>query len=243
MKFITIFLLLSCSCYAQLDLTYSKRKSLAGITTPQLVGEEVVIGDDSGTPTVINGVVIQTISKYEFVELEVLRNGEEIEPRDPVSVKREVEGKTETITKWVVKGEGIYKVTARAVDMKLGFKKAKIDFLIGVNPNPRPIPIDPVVPPTPIPIVDNLSPLAKEIRAVAVFYVQGMGDDYIRLSQGNFKTVLEVSAEANKLDLVTRAKFKNDMGRLMAPVLGNDQLPINYPKIFQEISSGFKGVK
>lgn len=239
MRFLAILLLLSSSCFAQLDLTYSKQKFLSGVTSPQIVGEDIVVGDDSGTPVIVNGGVLKTRSMYTFVELEVLRNGEEVELRDPVETKREIDGKTETITKWTIKGEGIYKVTARAIDMQLGFKKTKIDFLIG--PSPKPKPVDPVVPDPVVP--DTLSPFAREVRAAAVAYVQGMGDDYAKLAQGNFKTVLEASTEANKLDLVTRTKFKADMGKLMQPLLGNDQLPVIYPKVFQDMSAGFKGIK
>ena len=239
MRFITVLLLLSSSCFAQLDLSYSKRKTLIGVTAPQIVGDEIIVGDDSGTPTLVNGAVIKAKSIYTFIELEVTLNGEEIDLSDPVETKEEVDGKTEVTSKWVVKGEGKYKVTARAVDVNLGFKKSKIEFIIGALPRPVDPVDDPVLPPVP----DNLSSTAKDVRAVAVAYLHGMGDDYARLSQGKFKSVLEASAEANKLDLATRKTFKEGMGKIMMPLIGSDQLPLNYPSIFMDISNGFKGIK
>lgn len=209
------------------------------MTAPQIVGDEIIVGDDSGTPTLVNGAVIKAKSVYTFIELEVTLNGEEIDLSDPVETKEEVDGKTETTSKWVVKGEGKYRVTVRAVDVNLGFKKSKIEFIIGAVPKPVDPVVDPVLPPVP----DNLSPIAKDVRAIGITYLQGMGDDFAKLSQSKLKTVLEASAENNKLDTVTRKKFKDDMGKVMMPLLGSDQLPLNYPSIFMDISTGFKGVK
>jgi hypothetical protein len=54
---------------------------------------------------------------------------------------------------------------------------------------------------------------------------------------------MEASNLSNNYDVIVRNKFKESMGRVMAPKLGNDKLPANYPVIFQEIAAGFKGVK
>lgn len=221
-RFIALLLCLMPSmAFAQIDLSYVKAKSIVGATSPRIAGDRILIAADS-KPQVVTVAIITVKSKP----------GELVSVFAWKSMEEEAELIQLSPTEFMLAGEGRYLVHAISVSSKAN-KWVEVDAS----------PVDP----EPDPPVDPLAGLSKESRDAVVGFVQGMGSDFEKLAEdaksGKVKTVLEASAANNNADQATRAKFKESMGKIMAPKLGTGQLPADAPQTFQSIAKGFKAVK
>lgn len=237
--------------FSQFDLSVGKVKELKGITAPRIVGTRIIVGEDSANPSIGQSAIIKVRSPFEFVELDLERDGEEVDAEQISESKKTTDdGRVETTTEWIVTGDGEYKVTARGFDRNLGIKKSKSTFVLG-PPKPKPDPGPPTPGPTPGPAptpVDNLtSKLATDSRDAMVAYSQAVARDCetmaTEIRAGKYKTVIEASNAYVSLDTISRAAFKQSMNRIMQPKLGNSVLPTDAAETFVNMAQGFKAVK
>lgn len=160
------------SVTAQIELTYSKVKTISGVTNPQVIGGILFVGEDS-VPTPSQGAVVKCKTKMKFSEFELYRGDEEIDMRmiDQL-IDQTVK---ETTTTWLVTGEGSYKVVARGYDPELGMEKVKLAFVLG-KPAP-PIPPEPLPdPPKPDPPKPDITPVKNAYNVGAIAYKTAPSD-------------------------------------------------------------------
>lgn len=145
------WLFLASGAFAQIDLSYAKVKTVSGVTNPQIVDGMLFVGDES-VPILSTGAVVRCKSKFKFVEIEIFRGDEEVEPKLLREVVAKIDDTTnETATAWLVTGEGSYRAIARGYDPTLGMAKQRLTFVLG-KPVP---PVPPTPPPDPIPDVPS----------------------------------------------------------------------------------------
>jgi len=238
---------LFCSnCFAQIELTYTAAKSLVGATAPEIIGDRIIIGDDSKPQ--ISAVAIIKVASSEKVRLKARKSLRESAELVKLSEVTDEKSKI-TTAKYMLAGEGSYLVEAmtvswdRSIDVEVGKSPQPVDPVVPQPVNPVD-PIKPIDPPIPDP---SLSQVSKEVRAAVVAYSQKVATDYETLATetkaGKYKTVMESGAVAQSKDELARNEFKKSMATIMAPKLGNSQLPTNAPLVFQEIANGFRSVK
>jgi hypothetical protein len=126
---------------AQIDLSYIKAKSLVGATAPRIIGDRIIIGEDSQpTVSVVAVITVKSGERYKIKARKTLFENAEL-------VKL-------TDAEYMLAGDGEYLVEAVSVD-----SDATLKIVLGPSPEPTPEPKpDPPKPdptPTPKPDVGN----------------------------------------------------------------------------------------
>lgn len=215
---------------AQLDAKVTTATSLVGVNNARMVGSTIIVDADSA-PTLVPVAIIDIDTQCKFVDVEATG------PNGIVDLQKVSE------TQWVLASEGTFAIAILGFDPDKGIFKKRLTVELG-----KPKPPQPPGPPGPQPPPDDaLSGLSKDSRAAIVGLVQGMARDLDQLAvdakSKKIKTVAEASAQNANADVSTRAKFKTEMAKIMAPKLGNTTLDDNAPAVFSEIANGFRSVK
>jgi hypothetical protein len=124
------------SAAAQIELSYTVAKSLVGTTSPRIVGERILIGDDS-KPQFSQVAVIQAKASEPY-RLKARRSLFEV--AELISLGSD---------EYLLVGEGEYLVEAVSLNHERSLK-----VKIGGSPTPTPDPPKPPVPPKPDPVPD-----------------------------------------------------------------------------------------
>lgn len=224
--------LLTAPCFGQIKLTEEKIQTWTGFENPIVVNGTITAGPNSKPvlSSITTTIKVETAIDYKFTQmkgrkipgltritLEATDFGYQFKPGTP---------------------PGTYQLEYLAFDPEKGIASEEITVElkeIGPTPTP-PLPEDPE---------DPLEGLAGETRAVVVNFVQDMANNYKILSNtsSEFQTVTQAATKAVALDLESRNKFKDEMGKIMKPALGSDVLPANVSDIFNQISLGFGSIK
>ena len=126
---------------AQIDLSYKKAQSLVGATAPRVIGDRIIIGEDS-KPQVSVVAVIKVSSKDRY----------RIKARKSLFETAELVALTEH--EYMLAGEGEYLIEVASVD-----HDASVKIQIGKDPpkpDPKPEPKpDPIPDPKPVPDIGN----------------------------------------------------------------------------------------
>lgn len=228
----TSFLLLAAPCYGQIKLTEEKIQTWTGFENPVVVNGTITAGPNSKPvlSSVTTTIKVESAIDYKFTQMK----GRKIPELTVITLDETDHGyqfKTGT-------PPGKYQLEYLAFDPEKGIASAEIAVDLSL-PSP-PIPPLPPTPDDPI-----LQGIAGETRVAAVGFIQDMANNYKILSDtsGEFQTVTQAATKAVALDLESRNKFKNEMGKIMKPVLGSDALPPNVAEIFHQISTGFGSIK
>lgn len=186
MKKIVAFLIagLICSeCLAQIKITTTEKKALLGVSSPQILGNRILIGADS--QVAISPVVIVTVeTDYKFKRLKAYKNGQRVEP--------EVLNETD----FLFSGEGKYRCEITAFDAEKGIDDSETTFEIGSSPNP------PKPEPEPTPPAGPFDNLAVRVAAIAATMQQQEKEKYSSALQ-TVVTKMQ-KKEFRTLDQVTR---------------------------------------
>lgn len=145
-----ILLLFDCqSLFGQVELSYTKYKSIVGLTgEPRLIGNRVLVGEDS-KPSVADLTVVQVKTDGSIVKIRARKTLKEDVPLEKIADNE-----------WAVLSNDSVVVEVFAKNANGDLFDASLDINI-VPPTPGPQPptpnpidpiIDPVVPPTPAPI-------------------------------------------------------------------------------------------
>lgn len=214
---------------AQIDLSFTKAKSLVGATNPRVVGDRILIDDDS-RPTVVDVAIIR-VNSQEKTRLKARK-----------SLFEAVELTKLTDSEYLLIGDGDYLVEANSENYERELK-------VTIKPGPPlpPKPDDPVTPDDPDVPDDSLTVISKESRRAMQDFVQQMAVDMDSLSAevqaGRVKTMLEASAFSTPKDVATRTVFKQSMAKVLEPKLGSAELPTDAATVFTEVATGFRSVK
>ncbi len=157
MRSIIIFLLLCSSCFGQIDMTYIKAKSLIGVTSPKVVGDRILVGEDS-RPSVATVAIITVKSDAKFVRLVA---------RKSIFEKGSLEKISDT--EWLLSGSGRFIVEATSFDPDKGIDENAIEVTLdqapppGPDPKPEPEPDpEPTPNPTPVPNEYNVGKVSLQ---------------------------------------------------------------------------------
>jgi hypothetical protein len=189
------FLLVFATCCsiadAQIELSYTKAKSLTGITNPKQVGTRILVGADS-QPTIANVAIIKATTPAKFLKL-----------RARTSLFQSVELEKISNTEWLLSQPGKYAVEATSFDPEKGIDEKTIEITLDGSPEPPPEP-GPTppgpTPPSPVPVdeFDNIGQRVASWSAglpkrpqVAACYVRAA----TRLQEDPVATVNVVSAD------------------------------------------------
>lgn len=159
MRSLAIFLILlfGSRSFAQIEISYVQAKSLVGVTAPRLVGDRILVGDDS-KPSVSQVAIISVKTPAKFVTLKARKSLFESAQLTKISD-----------TEWILSGEGRWKVEATSFDPDRGIDEAAVEIVIGPRPGPTPDPEpDPKPDPTPEPPKDL--PIAGDGFRVLITY-------------------------------------------------------------------------
>ena len=156
---LVLLFLMSSTCFGQIELSYTKAKSLVGVTAPRIIGDRIVVGEDS-KPSVTSVAIITAKTTSKFVSLKARKSLFESGGLTKISD-----------TEWILSGEGRWKVEATSFDPEKGIDEASIEIVIGPAPDPGPTPPDPgpTPPPDPTPTPKDL-PIAGEGFRVLITY-------------------------------------------------------------------------
>ena len=152
MRFLACLLisLLSISAFGQVEVV--KKKSLVGVTKPEIVGDRIFVGNDSN-PSVSDVAVITVSKDYKFSQLKIKRDGSRVE------AEKLANGDL------ILVGKGVYSVDATLFDPDKGIWNDEFDIVLGGDapkpdpPKPDPKP-DPIPPPSDIPNEYNVGQIA-----------------------------------------------------------------------------------
>lgn len=151
------WLVLSGLSVGQIELSYVAAKSLVGATSPEIIGDRIIIGDDSKPQ--ISPVAIIKVASTEKVRLRARKSLREA--AELVKLSEATDDKTKiTTAKYMLAGEGSYLVEA----MTFSWDRS-IDVEIGKSPNPTPDPPEPD-PPKPDPPIPD--PSVNSFRVIFV---------------------------------------------------------------------------
>lgn len=132
-----LFISFCSSAFGQIDLSYSMAKSLVGTTAPRIIGDRIIIGEDS-QPRVSTVAVIKVKSDERY----------KLKARKTLFETAELVALTDT--EYLLAGDGDYLVEATSVD-----SDASLRIVIGGSPSPTPNPPpEPIPTPTPTPKPD-----------------------------------------------------------------------------------------
>lgn len=143
------FVLLLCPfAQAQIELGYVLQKSMVGVTTPRIIGERILIGNDS-KPT-ISQVAIVTVTCKERVRVVARKSLQEFGTLEKLTEGTNVETGV-TVTEYLLSGSGTYLLDAMSFsfDRSLSVTIGQPDPPIPPDP-PDPGPNPPPVPPGPV---------------------------------------------------------------------------------------------
>lgn len=127
--------LLACSIsFGQVEVV--KKKSLLGVTSPEIVGNRIFVGNDSN-PSVSDVAVVTVDKSYKFSLLKFKRDGQRFE------AEKLGDG-------FIVTGKGSYELDATLFDSEKGIWNNEFKFTLG-GAEPKPDPPKPVDPPIPVP--------------------------------------------------------------------------------------------
>lgn len=128
---------------APTQVTVEVKKSLVGVTSPEIVGQFIFVGADSN-PSVADVAIIAVEPGWKFQILKVRRDGVKVSP-DKMDDGR-----------YRVAGKGVYDLSAVLFDPEKGIYDEDFRFeLGGATPGPQPPKPDPVPPnPSPAPIAE-----------------------------------------------------------------------------------------
>ncbi len=138
-----LFVLPSSFGLAQIELSYSKQKTLVGATNPELLPGGRILMDEDSAPAVSVVAVIK-VASTERVRLKASKAFRSYTELIPLSESTDAESKIIT-SKYMLAGEGSYVVDAISFSWD-----RTIDVVIGSDPKP-PTPPNPPAPPTPTP--------------------------------------------------------------------------------------------
>lgn len=125
---ILIVLLLPSICLAQIDLSATKSKAIAGLFDPQIVAGRILVAEKS-TPTVAEVAIIQCVAPAKFVRVKARK-----------SLYESVELTRIDDTHWLLEGTGRFSVEATSFDPEVGVDEAQIEVILGgVGPPPPPV--------------------------------------------------------------------------------------------------------
>lgn len=140
------WMVLSGLSFGQIELSYVAAKSLVGATSPEIIGDRIIIGDDSKPQ--ISPVAIIKVASTEKVRVRARKSLREA--AELVKLSEATDDKTKiTTAKYMLAGEGAYLVEA----MTFSWDRS-IEVEIGKNPTPTPDPPKPD-PPIPDPSVNS----------------------------------------------------------------------------------------
>jgi len=181
--------LLACSVsFGQVEVV--KKKSLLGVTSPEIVGNRIFVGSDSN-PSVSDVAVVNVDPSYKFSLLKFRRDGQRFEP--------EKFGNGYLIT-----GKGVYDLDATLFDPDKGIWNNEIKFALGgAEPKPPKPPDDDVVVPVPVPGEFGLAEIAAT-RPNDANNVSIIGNAYRAAANslfgiGNLRSVEQSVADINRV--------------------------------------------
>ena len=155
MRFLACFLILLCSisCFGQVEVV--KKKSLVGVTRPEIIGDRIFIGEDSN-PTVADSAIILIDKSWKFSQLKIKRDGLRVEPAKLSNGDLELVGK------------GSYLIDCTLFDPEKGIYNEEFSVTLGGDspkpdppkPDPKPPKPDDPVPPSDIPNEYNVGQIA-----------------------------------------------------------------------------------
>lgn len=128
---------------AAAQVTVDVKKSLVGVTKPEIVGDRIFVGADSN-PSVSDVAVVSVDPAWKFQLLKFRRDGQRFQA-DKL-----------TDTQWIVVGKGKYELAATLFDPEKGIFDDEYSFELGGSPGPKPPePTPPEPGPSPAPIVET----------------------------------------------------------------------------------------
>jgi hypothetical protein len=230
-----LLMLIISPAYAQLKMTELKTQVWTGFDNPVLGSNgELTTGPDSKPVVKLSTkYAFDAAIPYKFYRLKV--------ERIPLGEKIAVEKAPDSETYWFRSGAtaGKYKFAYDGFDPEKGF--IDDEWIVDYNPStPPPVgPVDPVIPD------DILNGLSLESNKIFNVFTTAMANDMRTIAQeikaGKIKTMLELGARGNVLDLATRTNFKMSMGKVLQPLLGDAVLPQNADLIMLQVATGFEG--
>jgi hypothetical protein len=110
--------------HAQIELSYTKAKSLAGVTDPRQIGDQFLVGADS-QPTISNVAIIKATTPAKFLKL-----------RARTSLFQTVELEKISNTEWLLSQPGKYAVEATSFDPDKGIDEKTIEVVLDGSPSP-----------------------------------------------------------------------------------------------------------
>jgi hypothetical protein len=134
---VLVFLLLSSQCLAQIDLSFLPAKSLVGATSPRVVGDRILIGEDSNPQ--VSSVAIIKVKSSEAFRIKARKSLFEESELVPLSDNE-----------YLLIGEGEYLVEANSLNHERSLK-----VIVGSSPQPTPTPTPKPDPPKPDVTVPN----------------------------------------------------------------------------------------
>lgn len=154
---LSVLLLFSSSAFGQIELSYSKQKTLVGATNPELLPGGRILMDEDSLPAVSVVAVIK-VASTERVRLRASKAFKSYSELIPLT--ETTDAATKVITaKYLLAGEGSFLVDAMSVSWD-----RTIDVVIGVDPKPPtpPAPPTPDPPSPPMPVTSFRVILVKE---------------------------------------------------------------------------------
>lgn len=223
------------------------------ITNSVLYSQTVSIRKDTAilnledVSVVGNLVLAKNTSKLKLIELGIVDVTTEAENvtvkasdvnRNPVNVeeltKTQGSATSNTVRHYIINGIGKIWVDVVCIDFKKNIYVTEtklIELVEAVQPDSP----------------NEMSPLAKSIKAVVISYTTNTGKDFEttanNVTSGKFTTVTEANNGNRTLNDITSVRFKRELAAILSPLLGNAVLPNNAANTYQEIAKGFKGVK
>ena len=221
MRFLLAFLLLSSHVFGELSVTSRPVKAITGLSTPEIVANVILVGDDS-VPVVSSVAVVSVVSKAKFVRVKARTDLFNSTALKPIGERTNDLG---IITRdYLLSGAGRYAIEAMIFDAEAGIEEASIEVIVGPSKPPEPIP-PPTPPPSPVgpDVFDNIgqrvsvwsSSLPRRAEVGAIYRAASVS---LRSDPGT--TIDSVSArlvsERAKLLGADSEKYVDIVGRLNA---------------------------
>ena len=152
---LVLLTLIACTAIGETSVKVMKMKAVTGLKSPSVVGETVLIGEDS-TPIISEVALIDVVSSAKFLKVKARKSLFEFGQVDKVGENR-----------WLLSSPGKFVIEVSAFDPATGFEDAHAEVdLSGEAPKP-PTPPTPPDPPKPDVPTDQFDNLGQRVAAIA----------------------------------------------------------------------------
>lgn len=157
---ICLLLLLASNVLGQITIETTKLLEVAGVSSPQLLGAHVLVGEDS-KPVLRQAALLRINTSAKFVQVKARKTLFDVAALTEVGEKS-----------YLLSGEGRYAVEVTTFDPEKGIDSKTVEIVLGGDPVPPTPPEPGPQPPTPGPDIpipdDNFDNLGRRVNAWAI---------------------------------------------------------------------------